>query len=60
MNPYEMTFANTVSRLGAWLRGLLRRYRRPLLIVLAATGTLAVGVSAGQAPDAPPQVFASN
>jgi anti-sigma factor RsiW len=59
MNPYEMTFANTLSRVRAWLRGLARQYRRPLLVVLAATGMLAAGVSAGQAPNAPGQVIAS-
>lgn len=60
MNPYEMTLANTLSRIGAWLRGVSRRYRQPLLIMFAATGMLAVGVSAGTAPGEPPQVIASN
>lgn len=50
MNPYEANFTNTVSRLGAWCRGMLRRYRRPLLAIGAATATMAIGVSAAHAP----------
>ncbi len=61
MNPYEMTFANTLSRIAAWIRGVLRQYRRPLLLLLAASGMLAVGVSAGQAPaDSQIRVIDSN
>ncbi|MBB6229511.1 hypothetical protein FHS79_003714 [Polymorphobacter multimanifer] len=48
MNPYEANVWNVSSRLGAWLRGLLRLYRRPLLVLLCASVTTAVGVSAGQ------------
>ena len=51
-NRYEANVANTVSRVAAWLRGLTRRYRKPLFVMVAATATLAVGVSAGQAPKA--------
>lgn len=49
MNPYEATLPNVLSRVRAWLRGLLRLYRRPLLIA-ALTGivaTLAFGASLG-------------
>lgn len=50
MDPYEASFSNVVARLGAWGRGMLRRYRRPLLVIAAATATMAIGVSAAQAP----------
>ena len=50
MNPYEANFSNTVARLGAWGRGMLRLYRRQLLAIAAATATMAIGVSAAQAP----------
>ena len=50
MNPYEANFTNTANRLRAWVRGMLRRHRRPLLAIAAATATRAIGVSAGQAP----------
>lgn len=50
MNPYEATFSNIVARLAAWVRGLARRYRKPIFVTLAATGTLVIGVSAGLAP----------
>jgi hypothetical protein len=50
MNPYEATFGNVMSRVGAWVRGCLHRYRKPLLVMVAATATLAVGVSAGNPP----------
>nr|WP_310524333.1 hypothetical protein [Polymorphobacter sp.] len=56
-NPYEATLGNTVSRMSAWLRGALRRYRKPIFVTLAATGTLVIGVSAGLAPaKTPPPV----
>jgi uncharacterized membrane protein (DUF106 family) len=48
MNPYEANVWNVSARLSAWLRGLLRMYRRPLLVLLIASVTTAVGVSAGQ------------
>lgn len=51
MNPYEANFSNMATRTSAWVRGLLRIYRKPLLIILAATATLAVGVGAADAPD---------
>ncbi len=60
MNPYEANMANLTSRLVAWARGLARRYRRPILVLLAASATLAVGVSAGQAPPRHPVVIAAN
>jgi hypothetical protein len=50
MNPYEATFGNVMARVGAWVRGCLHRYRKPLLLMVAATATLAVGVSAGSPP----------
>ncbi len=59
MNPYEMTFSNTMARMAAWVRGLLKRYRRPLLVVMAATATLAVSVSASQADDPVPPALAA-
>jgi len=52
MNPYEANISNTVARLGAWGRGMLRRYRRPLWAIFAATATIAIGVNAAQAPTA--------
>ena len=54
MNPYEANLTNTTARVGAWLRGLLRRYRKPILVAAAATATLVVCVSATQAPAHPP------
>jgi hypothetical protein len=51
MNPYEATLPNVLARLFAWLRGLLRLYRRPLLVA-AMTGlltALAIGTSLGPA-----------
>lgn len=60
MNPYEANMANLTSRLVALGRGLMRRYRRPLLVLLAASATLAVGVSAGQAPPRQPIVIAAH
>ncbi len=50
MNPYEPSLANLLARLNAWARGLVWRYRRPLLLTAAAAATLAVGVNAAQAP----------
>lgn len=49
MNPYEANFPNVMARVGAWLRGAARHYRRPLLVVAAASVTLVVSVSAGPA-----------
>ena len=54
MNPYEATLPNVMARVRAWVRGLLRLYRKPLLLIGAATATLAIGVSATQAPAMPP------
>lgn len=56
MNPYDATLMNLASRVSAWVRGVLHRYRKPLIVVIAATATLAVGVSAAKAPDAPTEV----
>jgi hypothetical protein len=53
MNPYEANFSNTLARIGAWNRGMLRRYRRPLWVVAAAMATMAIGVSAANAPPTP-------
>ena len=50
MNPYEANLTNTLARLGAWNRGMLRRYRRPLWMLAAATATMAIGVNAAHAP----------
>jgi hypothetical protein len=58
MNPYEANFSNTVARLGAWGRGMLRRYRRPLWAIVAATATMAIGVSAAHPPSSPPAAIA--
>ena len=52
-NHYEANLSNTASRMGAWVRGILRRYRRPIVMVGAAAATLVVGVSAGMAPARP-------
>ena len=61
MNSYEPSLANLLARLNAWARGLVWRYRRPLLLTAAAAATLAVGVSAGQAPPLQqPALIASN
>jgi uncharacterized protein (DUF2062 family) len=61
MNPYEPSLANLLARISAWTRGLVWRYRRPLILTAAAAATLAVGVSAGQAPPLqPPVLIASN
>jgi hypothetical protein len=51
MNPYEATLPNLFARVAAWLRGLLRLYRRPLLLALTAGGiaALALGTSLGPA-----------
>ncbi len=56
MNPYDANFGNVSARVIAWVRGLARQYRRPLMVLLAATATLAVGVNAG--PVSPPKVLA--
>jgi uncharacterized protein (DUF2062 family) len=53
MNPYEANFSNTAARLGAWGRGMVRRYRRPLWVLAAAAATMAIGVSAAHAPATP-------
>ncbi len=53
VNAYEANVWNVSARVSAWLRGLVRMYRRPLMVLLVASVTTAVGVSAGQsaAPD---------
>lgn len=50
MNPYEANFGNLSSRSLVWLRGMLRLYRKPLLVLIAASATLAIGAGAGDAP----------
>ena len=56
MNPYEANLTNTAARLGAWVRGMTRRYRQALLAVAAAGAVMAIGVSATRAPAQPPLV----
>lgn len=51
MNPYEANVQNVALRLGAWLRGMVRLYRRPLLLMAVASVTMAVSVNAGQDPE---------
>jgi hypothetical protein len=50
MNPYEATLPNILARIAAWVRGLLRRYRKPLLVMGAAGATVAISLGATQAP----------
>lgn len=57
MNPYEANLSNTAARLGAWVRGMVRRYRQPLLAIAAAGAVMAIGVSATRAPAQSPQVL---
>lgn len=57
-DPYRANLSNTSSRVAAWLRGMGRRYRRPILLLAAASATFAVGVAAGQAPA--PTTLAAN
>jgi hypothetical protein len=59
MNPYEVTVGNLSARSLAWLRGILRLYKKPLLILVAASATLAIGAGAGDAPAARPAQVAS-
>jgi hypothetical protein len=54
MNPYEANLSNTVARLGAWVRGIVRLYRQPLLALAAAGAVMAIGVGATRAPAQPP------
>ncbi len=55
MNPYEANLSNTASRLRAWVFGMVRLYRQPLLALAAAGAVMAVGVSATRAPAQSPQ-----
>lgn len=48
MNPYEANLRNVSARMSAWTRGMLRLYRKPLIVLLLASVTTAVGVSASQ------------
>lgn len=48
MNPYEANLRNVSARLGAWARGMVRLYRKPLIVLLLAGLSTAVGVSAAQ------------
>ena len=53
MNPYDPNLANLLDRLNVWMRGLLWRYRRPLLVTAAVAAVLGVGVNAVQTAPAP-------
>lgn len=55
MNPYDPNLMNTAARLGAWVRGMGRLYRQPLLALAAAGTVMAIGVSATRAPAQAPQ-----
>lgn len=55
MNPYEANLSNTAARVHAWVRGMLRRYRQPLLALAAASAVTVVAVSATRAPAQLPQ-----
>ncbi len=48
MNPYEANVRNVSWRMIAWGRGMTKRYRKALLVLLLASVTTAVGVSASQ------------
>lgn len=50
MNPYDANLHNTAARVGAWVRGMVRLYRQPLLAIAAAGAVMALGVSAARAP----------
>ena len=50
MNPYEATLPNIAARLRAWLRGLLRLYRRPLMLIAAVATLVALGTTGALAP----------
>jgi len=52
MNPYEANLRNVSARMGAWARGMLRLYRKPLIVLLLASVTTAVGVSAASRGEA--------
>jgi hypothetical protein len=55
MNPYEANARNIVLRLGVWLRGMARLYRRPLVVITIASLTMAMGVSAAHEQDSQPR-----
>lgn len=55
MNPYEANFRNVSARLGAWVLGMARLYRRPLIVLIVASVTTAVGVNAAQEDSAAAQ-----
>lgn len=59
MNPYEENLSNTTARLAAWVRGMARRYRQPLLALVAAGAVMAIGVGATRAPAQPPHALAT-
>jgi hypothetical protein len=56
MNPYEATLPNIASRISAWVRGLLRLYRRPLLIVAGTAMLIAAGFGAAFVPALSPAI----
>jgi hypothetical protein len=48
MNPYDATVKNVAARLGVWVFGMVRLYRRPLVILALASATMVATVHAGQ------------
>lgn len=58
MNPYEANLTNIAARIGAWNRGMLRRYRWHLWALAAATVTMAVSIGSANAPAAPVTIAA--
>ena len=55
MNPYDPNMANLLIRLKAWVRGLFRRYRRPLLAVVVVVVAAALGIGVSTDQTAPPE-----
>jgi hypothetical protein len=49
MNPYDATVRNVAARLGVWVYGMVRLYRRPLVILALASATMVAAVDARQA-----------
>lgn len=59
MNPYEANLRNVSARLGAWARGMVRLYRKPLIVLLLGGLTTAAGLGASQRGDAAPLEMAN-
>jgi hypothetical protein len=55
MNPYDATVKNIAARLRVWVFGMVRLYRRPLVILALASATMVATVQARQA-EAPTEV----